>query len=218
MLITVVFLHFCVSCHYQVSLIFLLNHIILFPRAASSNPIVPPCMFNCTIFPRGTCENDNGSERIHIFRCALQPVDYLYQKEIPSIKNHYVALCQSKSSSSTSQDLFFMKPLLPSVSFVLAAPADGREITGNDFSLVHSSLDPSNQDPVPSISAKKPVHTTAKGKLKQVLLDQMLTRKRKFEDESDEVPQQTDVTRKQETTKWLYTSGNYCRTIIFSYS
>ena len=102
MLITVGFLHICVSCHYQVSLIFLLNHIILFPRAASSNPIVPPCMFNCTIFPRGTCENDNGSERIHIFRCALQPVDYLYQKEIPSIKNHYVALCQSKSSSSTS--------------------------------------------------------------------------------------------------------------------
>ena len=43
-------------------------------------------MFNCTIQSRVTTKS-NSDERIHIFRCALMPIDYSVVSKIPARKN-----------------------------------------------------------------------------------------------------------------------------------
>ena len=53
--------------------------------------------------------------RLHIFRCALMPVDYSMVDKVPEDKNHYVALCKPKDNASdpTSIQEFVMMPVVP---------------------------------------------------------------------------------------------------------
>ena len=52
------------------------------------------------------------SEKIHIFRCAAMPLNYLQTRKIPDTKKHYVALCQPAVISSGQRHF---KPVLPNV-------------------------------------------------------------------------------------------------------
>ena len=47
--------------------------------------------FNCCVLPRsdGQFQND---EPIHLFRCAMTPVDFIFTNKIPDKKDHYVPL------------------------------------------------------------------------------------------------------------------------------
>ena len=47
-------------------------------------------MFNSTILPRNP--KYSGAEKVHIFRCAIAPIDFLFNNKIPELKNHYVPL------------------------------------------------------------------------------------------------------------------------------
>ena len=60
------------------------------------------------------------SAKIHIFRCAAMPLNYLQTRKIPERKNHYVALCQPVAISS-GQTHF--KPVLPNVLIAVSADA-----------------------------------------------------------------------------------------------
>ena len=77
------------------------------PIAAESGTSSLSCMFNCTILPRQI--RKWFLEKLHIFRCASIPFDYLQKPIIPSKKNHYVALCKSHAQSS---DQGYFKPIL----------------------------------------------------------------------------------------------------------
>ena len=47
-------------------------------------------LFNCTVYPR--ISKSTIHERIHIFRCASLPVEFLKTQKFPEAKNHYVPL------------------------------------------------------------------------------------------------------------------------------
>ena len=68
-------------------------------------------MFNCTVYPREASANNSQNEKIHLFRCAALPLNYLVTAAIPERKNHYVALCQAKENTSLSPENFLIKPL-----------------------------------------------------------------------------------------------------------
>ena len=72
-------------------------------------------MFNCTIHPRVTAGLRPSDARLHIFQCALMPVDYSMVDKVPDDKNHYVALCKPKDNASdpTSIQQFVMMPVVP---------------------------------------------------------------------------------------------------------
>ena len=66
-------------------------------------------MFNCTILPRQILVEDANAkgpegEKIHIFRCAMQPNDLTDPFEVANLpKDHYVALCKILYSNQSGQ-------------------------------------------------------------------------------------------------------------------
>ena len=74
-----------------------------------------PVMFHCTIHPCMTAGLRPSDARLHMFWCALMPVDYSKVDKVPEDKNHYVALCKPKDNASdpTSIQQFVMMPVVP---------------------------------------------------------------------------------------------------------
>jgi hypothetical protein len=68
-------------------------------------------MFNCTVFPRQDVDV-NILEKVHIFRCAAMPQQYLVDRHMPIKKNHYVLLCQPNDDLELGENYFEPKPLL----------------------------------------------------------------------------------------------------------
>ena len=61
-----------------------------FPINEEANLSSCETMFNSTILPRNP--KYSGAEKVHIFRCAIAPIDFLFNNKIPELKNHYVPL------------------------------------------------------------------------------------------------------------------------------
>ena len=61
-----------------------------FPIKEEANLSSYETMFNSTILPRNP--KYSGAEKVHIFRCAIAPIDFLFNNKIPELKNHYVPL------------------------------------------------------------------------------------------------------------------------------
>ena len=117
-------------------------------------------MFNSTVFPRDA--EQDMSERVHIFRCAMMPISYLKSTKIPEKKDHYVALCRPKTVP-TSEHLPFA--ITPSSPFVVFDPIDS-PITDTK---------PGSQPP--GNPPEKPAQKVAKPKMKQVLLNKSFRKK-----------------------------------------
>jgi hypothetical protein len=117
-------------------------------------------MFNSTVFPRDA--EQDMSERVHIFRCAMMPISYLESTKIPEKKDHYVALCRPKTVP-TSEHLPFA--ITPSSPFVVFDPIDS-PITDTK---------PGSQPP--GNPPEKPAQKVAKPKMKQVLLNKSFRKK-----------------------------------------
>ena len=72
-------------------------------------------MFNCTIYPREIAASISN-EKIHIYRCALMPMDYPRLGKVPATKNHYVPLCEPKDSSNlVGIQHFVLKQVSPGI-------------------------------------------------------------------------------------------------------
>ena len=100
------------------------------------------------------------SEKIHIFRCAAMPLNYLQTQKTPDRKNHYVALCQSAVISSGQ---CHFKPVLPNVDIPVSDEGSGAKPA-----TLH-------EDEAPTATLNQPCQT---GKRKQLSLDQLFPIKR----------------------------------------
>lgn len=65
-------------------------------------------MYNCSINPR----SGNVGENVHIFRCAALLPQYIIDRKVPALKNHYVALCLPVTSVMEPGEQYFV-PRLP---------------------------------------------------------------------------------------------------------
>ena len=133
-------------------------------------------MFNCTIQPREMFELAKETDKIHIFRCAFQPVDYLEKKNAPKANNHYVPLCRKKSNICISDEALFFTPYLLNMYFP--------EILSTSFIKNANESLSAFQDVSPhketQISVKP---ASSKKKFKQTSLDQVMTKRRKILEE-----------------------------------
>ena len=69
-------------------------------------------IFNGCIFPRANSES--CVDKIHLFRCAAAPIQYLYENAIPEKKNHFVPLlphsmCATESKYSHPKERKYQK-------------------------------------------------------------------------------------------------------------
>ena len=145
-------------------------------------------MFNCTIYPREwSTTDDEEAAKIHIFRCAILPLDYLENRVIPEAKNHYVSLCKPEPSSLNE---FSLTPVHPMFSFPCNSFPNHAE-TANSI-----REKPSTSTCITSIS--RPANSSGKGKLKQTLLDRIFTKRRKVSEEVFQQPEQMDVDKQKE--------------------
>lgn len=148
-------------------------------------------MFNCTIYPREwSTTPDLQTDRLHIFRCAVLLIDYVKTREIPRVKNHYVALCNVKPSSSVGSNVneLYITPELPKFgpdSFTQIA--EKSNLSRNKFSsLQEKPLPDVFKNSTSETNVTRPIMPSARGKLKQTLLDKMVLKKRKLDDEFDQ--------------------------------
>ena len=130
-------------------------------------------MFNCTFFPKDwSTTTDKGAVKIHIFRCALLPLNCLDAQVFSQPNNHYVALRKPGTSScdtcSLNEQVFEIQSTTP----IPTSPVP---------------LQPASQQ----LAATFEVSTlTRPSKQRQsTLLDHMFTKKRKV---SGNVIQQTE--------------------------
>ena len=70
------------------------------------------CMFNCTFHPREWSTNLQ-TNRLHIFCCAVLPLDYLETRVVPQTKNNYFD--PHKSESSSLVDEAYITQVLPTI-------------------------------------------------------------------------------------------------------
>ena len=140
-------------------------------------------MFNCTIYPRVTAGLKPSDERIHLFRCALMPIDYSVVNKVPENRNHYVALCKPKDNTNDPKSIrhFFVMPVVPGF--------DSLKLSQANPPIPSSVSQPScvSQPKQLSISqTSKSSSGTQKVKKKQIYLDKLFTKKRKFTEQGDE--------------------------------
>ena len=57
-------------------------------------------MFKLHYIPKEKQQHQFQMRKIHIYRCALMPMDYPRLGKVPATKNHYVPLCEPKDSSN----------------------------------------------------------------------------------------------------------------------
>jgi hypothetical protein len=69
-------------------------------------------MFNSTIFPKHHCDGEH-IEDVNIFRCAVMPQQYLVDRHVLSIKNHFVALCQLSNNIELEPGEHYFLPQQP---------------------------------------------------------------------------------------------------------
>ena len=131
-------------------------------------------MFNCTIYPRewSTTTGLSDTTRIHIFRCAALPINYLPTREIPGKKDHYVALCKAKPGYSSLTDLNITPELPKGGPFLFPTNAVQK-------STEHKQSEPAKSTN-PNISMPGVIRSTTKGKGRQAILDNLFKRKRKL--------------------------------------
>ena len=140
-------------------------------------------MFNCTIYPRVTAGLKPSDERINLFRCALMPIDYSVVNKVPENRNHYVALCKPKDNTNDPKSIphFFVMPVVPGF--------DSLKLSQANPPIPSSVSQPScvSQPKQLSISqTSKSSSRTQKVKKKQIYLDKLFTKKRKFTEQGDE--------------------------------
>ena len=154
------------------------------------------CMFNCTIYPR-EWSTSLQTDRLHIFRCAVLPLDYLETRVVPQTKNHYVALC--KSESSPLVDEAYITSVLPT--FLLDSSTEITEMSclaeNPSCTFQENSATCTSQSFLSEVNATISTNSNGKGKLKQTLLGRMLTRKRKLTVEVDQPTAQITEVEKQ---------------------
>ena len=130
------------------------------------------CMFNCTIYPR-EWSTSLQTDRLHIFRCAVLPLDYLQTRVVPQTKNHYVTLCKSESSSLV--DEAYITPALPT--FLLDSSTEITKMPSlpenpsNTFQ--EKSVTCISQPFLSEVNAAISTNSNRNGKLKQILLDRI---------------------------------------------
>ncbi|XP_028413710.1 52 kDa repressor of the inhibitor of the protein kinase-like [Dendronephthya gigantea] len=140
-------------------------------------------MFNCTIYPREIATSISD-QKIHLFRCALMPMDYSKLGKVPATKNHYVALCEAKESSSkVGVRHFVMKKVSPGINISSTQVRNVTPPTKQTPPPLCSTV------PVATSSAFVPAKNSSSSqpvKKKQTILDKLFPKKRKFAEESDD--------------------------------
>ena len=157
-------------------------------------------MFNCTIFQKDwSTTTDKGAVKIHIFRCALLPLNCLDAQVFSQPNNHYVALRKPGTSSCDTCSLNeqIISPVLPGFGFDPSQVADVFEILST--TPVPTSpvpLQPASQQP----DATSEVSTlTRPSKQRQSsLLDHMFTKKRKVSGDVIQQAEQVHVENAEE--------------------
>ena len=138
-------------------------------------------MFNCTIYPREAAASISN-EKIHMYRCALMPMDYPRLGKVPATKNHYVPLCEPKDSSNlVGIQHFVLKQVSPGIN------VSSTEVIKNTPPIEQIPTSPSStsfpgNSSAPSTSTSWPQEV----KKKQTVLDNLFLIKRKFVEESDD--------------------------------
>ena len=124
-------------------------------------------LFNCTIVPR---QYSSVSAKIHIFCCAIVPVDFLFHNNIPEQKNQYVPLVNvSVDEQSTKGKVYYARSSTKKSESndsrqVIASGKLKRKQTTIDFNvkkrnpdaignLQEEAVDKKTTDPLPSLSS-----------------------------------------------------------------